>query len=217
MNKIKLLSFLFILSIASIIIISSDHIDYPAVSGSTADVADLYVFESRENTNNMIFALTMQGLLSPGNSATAKFDENVLIEFNIDNDGDFVEDLVIQGIPRDNKMILFGPYPPNMTGLKSEINTNVIRMEVDITAYGNTPVITNQNGMKLFAGPRDDPFFFDLGAYMAIVTGNAGSFNDPGTDTSAGTNVLALVVEVPKSMLGSSSTINVWVETKTKF
>jgi hypothetical protein len=35
-------------------------------------------------------------------------------------------------------------------------------------------------------------------------------------DTFAGTNVLALVVEVPKSMLGSSATINVWGETKLK-
>ncbi len=70
--------------------------------------------------------------------------------------------------------------------------------------------------MKFFAGPRDDPFFFDLNQYKAILAGTAGGFNNPGTDTFAGTNVLATIIEVPKTMLGSSSTINVWAETKQK-
>ena len=50
---------------------------------------------------------------------------------------------------------------------------------------------------------------------------------DPGTDTFAGTNVLSVVVEVPKSILGNGSTgvnpfapdtpiYNVWVESKRK-
>ena len=70
--------------------------------------------------------------------------------------------------------------------------------------------------MKFFAGPRDDPFFFDLGQFKAILGGTASGFNNPGTDTFAGTNVLSLVVEVPKAMLGTSSTLNVWAETKKK-
>jgi hypothetical protein len=69
--------------------------------------------------------------------------------------------------------------------------------------------------MKFFAGPRDDPFFFDLGQYQAVLGGAAG-FNNPGTDTFAGTNVLSTVIEVPKSMLGSSASISVWAETKQK-
>ena len=70
--------------------------------------------------------------------------------------------------------------------------------------------------MKFFAGPRDDPFFFDLGQFKAILGGTASGFKNPGTDTFAGTNVLSLVVEVPKAMLGTSSTLNVWAETKKK-
>jgi hypothetical protein len=30
-------------------------------------------------------------------------------------------------------------------------------------------VTSTQNGMKFFAGPRDDPFFFDLGQFQAIL------------------------------------------------
>ena len=205
-----MLAFVFLIALAA------DHIDSPSVSGGTADAADLYVFQSNDNTDNMVFAVTLQGLRTPANTSAAQFDENVLIEFNIDSDGDLVEDLVIQGIPREDKMILFGPYAPFSTGLTSEINTDVTRTEVDITSYGQNAIIANQNGIKLFAGPRDDPFFFDLGTYTAILEGTAPGFNDPGTDTFAGTNVLALVAEVPKSMLGGADVINVWIETKSK-
>jgi hypothetical protein len=57
---------------------------------------------------------------------------------------------------------------------------------------------------------RDDPFFFDLGAFRAIIAGQATKFSNPGTDTFAGTNVLAIVVEVPKSFLGSNPNLKVW-------
>jgi hypothetical protein len=39
-------------------------------------------------------------LLSPNATAAAAFNENVMIEINIDNTGDNVEDLVIQAIKR---------------------------------------------------------------------------------------------------------------------
>jgi hypothetical protein len=71
--------------------------------------------------------------------------------------------------------------------------------------------------MKVFAGPRDDPFFFDLNQFKKVIAGTATSFNNPGADTFAGTNVLSVVVEVPKSQLGATSgKINVWLETKKK-
>lgn len=202
--------------VGSIFIIAADHIDAPAVTGTSSDIADYYAFQNPNNRDNMVFAVTMQGLLSPGMTGAASFDENVLTEINIDNNGDNVEDLVIQIIPRDGKMYAFGPYAPSSTGLTSTIDDSVSSVEVDITAYGSNAVTATSGGVSLFAGPRDDPFFFDLGAYQDILAGNAGGFSDPGTDTFAGTNVLAVVVEVPKSRLGSAATLNTWVETKTK-
>ncbi len=200
----------------SLSIISADHIDAPAVTGGTTDIADYYAFQSPTDNNNMVFVATLQGLLSPATTGGAAFDENTLIEFNIDSDGDLKEDMVIQAIPRDGKMIVFGPSTPATQGAKSTINTSATRVEVDITPYGETAKVTNESGIKVFAGPRDDPFFFDLGAYQAVLGGTATGFSNPGTDTFAGTNVLSLVVEVPKSMLGSAATLNTWVATKAK-
>ena len=215
MKKSKKLSWL--LGVASLagVIIAADHIDAPAVQGGTSDITDFYAFQG-EDTNNIVFAANVQGLLSPTSTSGASFDENTLIEINIDTTGDNVEDLVIQAIPRDGKMYFFGPMAPSTTGLNSTILTNATQGSVDITPYGMSAITASVNGMQLFAGPRDDPFFMDFARYGEILAGNAPGFNDPGSDTFAGSNVLSIVVEVPKSMVGGSGTINTWVESKRK-
>ena len=90
------------LVVLSIFLVSADHIDAPAVEGTKSDIADFYAFQG-ENTNNLVFVTNVQGLITPENTNEAEFDENVLIEINIDNDNDLVEDLVIQAIKRKGK------------------------------------------------------------------------------------------------------------------
>ena len=197
------------------IIYAADHIDAPAITNKPTDITDVYVFRAQD-PNNMVFVANTQGLLSPGATADATFDENTMIELNIDNTGDNVEDLVIQAIAKNGKMKVYGPAAPRATGTISYLNINKLSTQVDITRYGQDAQIgIGDNGVKVFAGPRDDPFFFDLVQFRKVISGQASSFNNPGNDTFAGTNVLALVVEVPKSLLGSNGTINVWAETKT--
>lgn len=215
MKKSKILVGTIFLAIIGLITVAADHIDAPAAQGTTADITDFYAFQG-EDTNNLVFVANVQGLLSPAATDMAQFDENVLVEFNIDTNNDNVEDLVIQAIPRDGKMHFFGPFSPSSTGLNSSINEMATSGEVAITNYGSAANTATKNGMKFFAGPRDDPFFMDFARYGEIIAGNATSFNNPGADTFAGTNVLSIVVEVPKSSVGTSGTINTWVEAKRK-
>jgi len=215
MKKSKIALGLTLVAITGLVFMAADHADAPAVTGNAADITDVYAFQGQD-TNNMVFVVNTQGLLTPSASATAAFNDNVMIEINIDNNGDNVEDLVIQAVKRNGKMYFFGPVAPGTTGVTSMVKKNAMPGSVAISKYGSTPVIATENGMKFFAGPRDDPFFFDLGRFNSILAGSAPGFNNPGTDTFAGTNVLATVIEVPKSLLGSSSTINVWAETKKK-
>jgi hypothetical protein len=197
------------------LVYAADHIDSPAVTNQTTDITDVYVFRGQD-VNNLVFVANTQGLLAPSATASAQFDANTLIEFNIDNNNDNVEDLVIQGIYNDGKMKVYGPIKPSETGARSKLEGNVMA-EAAVTAYGAVPVIGTGNNMKVFAGPRDDPFFFDLNQFKKIIAGTATSFNNPGTDAFAGTNVLSLVVEVPKSMLGATNgKLNLWAETKKK-
>jgi hypothetical protein len=217
MKKTKFLIATAALGIATFVAIAADHIDAPAVQGGTSDITDFYAFEGEDNSN-IAFVANVQGLLGSGSDTqNAAFDENVMIEFNIDTNGDNIEDMVIQATARDGKMYFFGPVAPLQTGLNSTIvTTTANQASVDITTYGETAMVENSNGMKFFAGPRDDPFFMDFAQYGQIIGGNAGSFNNPGADTFAGTNVMSIVVEVPKSMIGGSGTINTWVESKRK-
>ena len=213
-TKIFITAFVCLVVAAAGIIYAADHIDAPAVTNKPTDITDVYVFRG-QNPDNMVFVANTQGLLSPGATADAGFDENTMIEFNIDNTGDNVEDLVIQCIAKNGKMKVYGPSIPKVTGTISYLNINKLSVQVDITKYGQEALAaTGDNGVKVFAGPRDDPFFFDLVAFRNVISGSASSFNNPGNDTFAGTNVMAIVVEVPKSLLGSNGTINVWAESK---
>lgn len=223
MKKKILLGGLLGLVLAGGVLIAADHIDAPAVTGpgSTSpgnDITDVYAFQSPADNSKMVFVLNTQGLLSPTASATASFPSNVMYEVNIDNTGDNVEDLVIQCLVQNGKMRVYGPVAPAATGLNSTVRTNGPATEVSVTAYGAATIntTTNANGTRIFAGPRDDPFFFDLVRFKEIIAGTQTSFRNPGVDTFAGTNVMSIVVEVPKSLLGSATTINVWAETKTK-
>mgnify|MGYP000202589437 FL=1 len=215
MKKTKMILGLSLVAISGLILVAADHVDAPSVTGNAADITDVYTFQGQE-TNNLVFAVNTQGLLSPNATSAASFNENVMIEINIDNTGDNVEDLVIQAVKKGDKMYFFGPYAPTTTGTSSTIKTAAASGSVDISKYGATAITSTQNGMKFFAGPRDDPFFFDLGQFQAILGGTASGFKNPGTDTFAGTNVLSVVVEVPKVMLGTASSLNVWAETKKK-
>jgi hypothetical protein len=114
-----------------------------------------------------------------------------------------------------------GPVAPDQTGPSNKIK-NV------------TPAVTGTIGqsltagsIKLYAGLRDDPFFLDLAQVFAIlpdrrpVTGplsvlqpQATCFRPAGTATDylQGLNCLAIIVEMPTSMLtgGGNGKIGVW-------
>ena len=196
-------------------LVASDHIDAPGVryTGDTkADITDLYVFESPQDTNNLVFVCNIQGLYAAGTNGT--FDPNVLLQFKIDNTGDYIEDLVIQCTYANNTLTVNGPVAPPMVGLQSSVATTGPVTSCAVSTGGNVVTGTNSNGIKVYAGPRDDSFFFDLTAFKRVIAGDTTAFRNPGVDTFGGTNVLCTVVEVPKSLLPGSinntNMLNVW-------
>lgn len=219
MKKLPFRTSIFVLvALVAGIIYAADHIDSPNVTGQATDITDLYAFQGA-NKDNMVFVANTQGLLSPSATSSAKFNENTLIQFSIDNNGDNVEDLVLQAKydAATNKINVYGPVKPSATGTKSKLE-GAITASAAVTPYGTAPVIGTSNGISVFAGPRDDPFFFDLDAYSKVISGAASAFAKPGKDTFAGTNVMSLVIELPKTMLGApaSGAISVWASTRSK-
>jgi Domain of unknown function (DUF4331) len=196
---------------------AADHIDAPAVTNQATDITDVYAFKGAD-AGSRVFVVNTQGLLAPGATGAAKFDAGTLIEINIDNNNDNVEDLVIQAIYDGSNMKFYGPVAPTATGSKSKLE-GAVTATVAVTAYSASAptVATGTNGIKVFAGPRDDPFFFDLNQFKKVIAGAATSFNKPGADSFAGTNVLSIVVEVPVALLkATGGKVNIWAETKKK-
>lgn len=198
------------------LVYAADHADTPAITGKTTDITDVYAFQG-QTSSNMVFVVNTQGLLAPAATGAAAFDNNTMIEVNIDNNNDNIEDLVVQCVFNNGTMYVYGPIKPSATGSKSVVEGNA-SVSVGVTPYGaSTPVTATQNSIMAFAGPRDDPFFFDLDQYKKILAGTATSFNNPGNDTFKGTNVMSIVLEMPKSLLGATNgKVNIWAEAKRK-
>ena len=127
MKKVKIaLGALGIAALSVGVLWAADHIDAPAVAGTSSDITDYYAFQSPQNNDNMVFVANVQGLLDPITTANANFDEQVMVEFNIDNTGDLVEDLVIQAIVENGVVKIYGPIAPSSNGktsIKQTINS----------------------------------------------------------------------------------------------
>ena len=78
--------------------------------------------------------------------------------------------------------------------------------------------IVRKNGVSIFSGQRDDPFFADVGAIFDLVairkagtTGNAGG----GKDFLSGYNVHTIALQIPIAQVDTQShTIGVWSSTE---
>ena len=150
----------------------SDHQDTPEVELSPRlDINDLYAFPG-STEDRIAIVLTTQSPITPAGTAAARFDPNALYQIKVDNNGDAVEDLVLQFQFDDlqgggQRVALFGPVVPTTTGP----NNRVARATPDLLGNINT-VLTMGAGaaqVQLFAGPRDDPFYIDLDQFFRII------------------------------------------------
>src|SRR6476620_8816863 len=74
---------------------TADHRDAPGVNEDPrADINDIYAFIN-PNSGNVVLAMTVNPF-QIGGAPAITFGQDVLYEFKIDNDGDNVEDLVVQ-------------------------------------------------------------------------------------------------------------------------
>lgn len=207
--------------------VGSDHQDTPEVELSPrSDINDVYAFPGSTDSR-IALVLTTSSPLTPGNTS-ARFDPDLLYQLKIDNNGNGAEDLVLQftfeGTGADQRVVMRGPVAPSVTGMLSRISPSAPAVQGAI----NT-TLGDASGIQLFAGLRDDPFFLDLEQFFCIIpdrrpvsgalagactTGVANGFRPAGSavDYLAGFNTLAIVVELPESMLTGAGTgrIGVW-------
>jgi len=195
---------------------AADHREAPAINEDpSADINDVYVFRNPSDSSKLVLVMTVNPFSDPNVAPSYRFSPGALYRFDIDNSGDAVADEVI-----DVTFLALVPGPQTVTAKFPDGTTvtgNTTAPTVTSTT-ANSPVITNGpagSGIKLFAGPRDDPFFFDVVGFNRFLAGT-GSFS--GIDSFTGVNVSAIVVELPVDLVsGGSDTLQIWGETQRPF
>jgi hypothetical protein len=167
----------------------SDHQDtynLATRSNTSADITDVYVFPAPDNANNVVFAMDTTPLVKPGLGTDSFFDPTLMYQFKISHQTSGVEDEVIQvgvtGTGPTQTLTLYGPASPNEVG-----TTNTFIAPTGPFTY-NTPTTLSAGTIQAFAGPKSDPFFFDLFAFFTFLGdrnyGTHTSQSDPGPETA---------------------------------
>jgi Domain of unknown function (DUF4331) len=203
---------------------AADHVDAPGLTppggNFQLDITDIYAW--RGKSGDTVLALNVNGLAKPGAKPvfasgvpSVKKTKRVAYWLRIDNNGDAVSDVDLR--------ITFSK--PDKTGAqKLFLDRNGKRLLVGKTTAPGKRIVTvaKKNGVKAFAGLRDDPFFFDLAGFLDITaaldadtTNDAKSFvgcKSPRADFFKGLNVSSIVVELPPSLLTAkgSTAVGVW-------
>jgi hypothetical protein len=208
---------------------ASDHQDNPLVELNPAmDMSDVYAFPGSA-PDRIALVLNSRPLLTPAQTPSASFDPNILYQFKIDNTGDAKEDRVIQvtfrGTGASQTVEVRGPVAPPVAGAMM----NTVATSAPTVTGSINQVLGTATGIQVFAGAREDPFFLDLEQFLRILpdrkpsTGalsaipdspSATSFRSASTavDALKGSNLLAIVIELPVSQLtsGGSAKLGLW-------
>lgn len=153
--------------------LAADHRDSPtALADPAADVNDIYAFVNPNDAGEFVVAATVH----PRATERTLFSDAVTYRFYIEN-----------GTNDQFEFSCFFPTPVRMTCA----GTNGAALD------GPVGAIVDGQGLRAFAGLVEDPFFLDGNALTATIQTGQAQFTDPGTDTFAGFNTLAIVLGIP--------------------
>jgi hypothetical protein len=225
---------------------AADHLDGPLVqTDKRLDITDIYAW--RSSATGTAIALNVNPLTSPADSKAARFKQGALYEIKVDTNGDARADIAYRIRFKDlrtfsdgtNDQVFKVKRATGAAARRSEWSGTTIAVG-HTTRYGKTArIATISGGGHAFAGPRDDPFFFDLVGFkhlksrilngrldlgMAGDAGNCALADDDanakllscftGTDTFAGLNVSSIVLTLPDAKLGGKGhTVGIWATT----
>jgi uncharacterized protein DUF4331 len=178
---------------------AADHLDSPNAKANHAlDITDVYAFDGA-NSGKTVLVMDVNPLA--GVLSGTHFATDGEYRLNVDTNGDDVAD--------DVYAVTFGSTAPD-SKQSLTLKKNGVTILTGMT--GNASV---GGGAKLFAGIKDDPFYFDLASFLRWRDpdgdGNytyTGPTTFDGVDFFAGTNISTIVLEIPDSWLGA--TANVW-------
>ena len=193
MQTLRLCAYAALFAIASSNAFAADHRDGPLATGDpAADLNDVYTFMNPTDPNELIIVSTVV----PFANFNSRFSDAVEYRVHVDNGA------------------AGGAVTINcrFTDQSNRINCTAPN---GLAAAGGVERILTGTGMRVWAGLRDDPFFFDLDKFNQTRLTLVPAFTNPGTNTFTG-NTLAIVFGIDKTRLtnnGANSTLKVWSST----
>lgn len=183
------------LGLMSSVAVAADHAEAPGAGGDpAADIADYYAWHTADT---FVAIVTYAPFLGAG--AEPVYDADVLYGVHVDNDGD--------NEPDETIWIQTGANANGDWGVRVIVGDNELEGAVGETSEGGD--------IRLYAGLRDDPFFFNLQGFTDTLATGTIAFD--GTDQVAGANAMAFVVEVPLDWVnGGNTSFQSWATTSRK-
>lgn len=189
------------------------HRDAPTIGNySAVDINDLYMFRDPPCTTTscsspkLVIALSTQALADPLFGPSYHFQENALyrLSFTTKSDARVTANIDFVFSPFGNGPACPAPATPCQTYTATFPGNNVV---VGLVTEGTDnathlqPVVTTAGAVKVFAGPREDPFFFDLVGFNRTINSSPAQISFTGVDAFKGKNINAIVVELPLTMV----------------
>lgn len=162
---------------------ASDHFEAPLVQADPSmDITDLYLFAGAAGKTVAVINFAGLGFSLTQPTTVGTYNANALYTLHIDNTGDDVEDTAINVRFGQNSLGAWGVKVEGLPGAAASINGAV------------ESNLSDSSGNKVFAGRRDDPFFFDAQGYLdTLATGTLMITNT--RDFLAGMNCTSIVLE----------------------
>lgn len=162
---------------------ASDHLDGPRVTADPpADITDVFAFTSPADPSKVVLAMAV----TPFATDASAFDPAVTYAFRVQR-VDALQPLTLHGTSLD-VVCSTGDASAVMTCAGPDGTSGS-------AAVGDTG--GGSGTIRVFAGLRSDPAFFDRQGALATIASGRASFT--GQNAFAGANVLAIVVELPSS------------------
>lgn len=140
------------------------------------DIGDIFAFLNPNDSSRLVLDLGVNGFAIPAVQGSFTFSTSWLSQFEIDNNGDFLEDWVVQavflsGTPQQVRIL--GPVRPHPGFVGA---TNVLFGGAASVQGPVGQVLGDPSGMQAFAGLLDDTFVFDAGQFNRILNGSQDVF-----------------------------------------
>lgn len=174
---------------------AADHRDGPLTTNDpAADLNDVYLFINPNDPDELILA----GTVVPVANSNSRFSDAVEYRFHLDNGAANGQTTITCTFPGDA--------------------TRVLCRNVGDTLYAEGPLnqIVDADNLRVWAGLRDDPFFFDLVAFNNTRAAVAPRFTNPGANFFGQLNTLAIVLGIEHDRLtnnGANPTLKVYSTT----